>query len=225
MLDFNGDGAKNKKIATILSNSGADIIALQECTDNGAAADIMGRMTNKDSFEVISYNGIGPALIYNKEAFNCLEYGNWLLAEKGNESNGEYQRNAIYAKLQRKSDGAIVVAVATHFDYINERANEQVATLISKLNETFPGARAVIMGDYNLVAPNGIYTKLGNAGFVNAQSIAETKVNSDAATFPSKGTVLDYIYAKGFNATKHEVIIPTDNPSDHRPVFAELVIS
>ena len=182
-------------------------------------------MTNKDSFEVIAYDGVGPALIYNKEVFNCLEYGNWLLAEKGNEDNGEYQRNAIYAKLQRKSDGAIVVAVATHFDYINERANDQVATLISKLNETFPGARAVIMGDYNLVAPNGIYTKLGNAGFVNAQSIAETKVNSDAATFPSKGTVLDYIYAKGFKVTKHEVIIPTDNPSDHRPVFAELVIS
>ena len=223
-MDFNGDGAKNNKIATILSNSGADIIALQECTDNGVAADIMGRMTNKDSFEVISYNGIGPALIYNKEAFNCLEYGNWLLAEKGNEDNGEYQRNAIYAKLQRKSDGAIVVAVATHFDYINERANDQVATLISKLNETFPGARTVIMGDYNVYGSNGVFTKLGNAGYSNTQSIADTKVNGDAATFESKGQVLDYIYAKGFKVTKHEIVIPSDNPSDHRPVYAELVI-
>ena len=184
----------------------------------------MGRMTNKDSFEVIAYDGVGPALIYNKEVFNCLDYGNWLLAEKGNEDSGEYQRNAVYAKLQRKADGAIIVAVATHFDYINERANDQVATLISKLNDTFPGARTVIMGDYNLIAPNGIYTKLENAGFVNAQSIAETKVNSDAATFPSKGTVLDYIYAKGFKVAKHEIVIPSDNPSDHRPVYAELVI-
>ena len=227
--DLFGEGKKNKNMATFLTDSGADIIALQECTANGVVANIKSKMSNASSFEVIEYDGIGPALIYNKEVFDCEEYGQWRLAEKGNEDNGEYQRDAVYAKLVRKEDGAVILAVSTHFDYLNDRAKAQAAKLIENLNTYYPGVRTVIMGDFNFEGQYGPFPNLESASFVNAQKIAETKVNEGAYTHKSSsGTekVLDFIYLNGFKVTVHEVKTDLDGKSvsDHRPVYAEIVI-
>ena len=220
---------KNNNIAKCITASGADIIALQECTANGVVANIKNKMTNKNSFEVIEYNGIGPALIYNKDKFTCEASGYWTLGLKG-ENSSNYDRHAVYAKLKRVEDGAVILAVATHYDYNSTAANAQTETLLSLINENFGGIRSIIMGDFNVMRPNGVFTKHEKAGYIDAQSIAETKVNEDAYTFKDSddGTekVLDFIYLKGFKVTVHEVKTDLDGKSvsDHRPVYAEIVI-
>lgn len=226
-IDLDGNGAKNNKIATIISNSGADIIALQECTDSGVVADIKGRMTGASKFAVIEYDNVGPALIYNTEKFTCDDYGCWTLGLKNDGSGTNYDRHAVYAKLKRVEDGAVILAVATHFDTSFAVADAQAEKLLELISENFGSIRTVIMGDYNV--PSGrseVHAQFTGSGYADAETNAETKVNADEYTHSGSNgeRVLDYIYIKGFKSSKYEVVIPTSNPSDHRPVFAEIYI-
>lgn len=227
IIDWDGNGTKNKNIATIITNSGADIIALQECTDSGVAADIKGRMTNSSDFTVIEYDNVGPALIYNNTKFVSLSEGYWTLGTVGDGSGTNYDRFAVYAKLKRVEDGAIILAVATHFDTSFAVADAQAEKLLELISENFGSIRTVIMGDYNV--PSGrseVHAQFTGSGYADAETNAETKVNADEYTHSGSNgeRVLDYIYIKGFKSSKYEVVIPTSNPSDHRPVFAEIYI-
>lgn len=230
LIDWDGNGTKNKNIATIITNSGADIIALQECTDSGVVADIKGRMTEKDSFSVIEYDNVGPALIYNNKKFTCDTYGYWTLGTVGDGSGTNYDRFAVYAKLKRVEDGAIILAVATHFDTSFAVADGQAQKLLGFISENFNGiSRVIIMGDYNVPSAdsNLVHQSLKNAGYADTESLATTKTNADEYTHSSDtngNRVLDYIYSKGFKVSKYEVILNNNNPSDHRPVFAEIYI-
>ena len=227
-IDLDGNGAKNNKIATIISNSGADIIALQECTDSGVVADIKDRMTGASKFAVIEYDNVGPALIYNTEKFTCDTYGCWTLGTVGDGSGTNYDRHAVYAKLKRVEDGAVILAVATHFDTSFAVADGQAEKLLGFISENFGGIRTVIMGDYNVPSSNSnVHQALRNAGYSDTESLATTKTNADEYTHSSDtngNRVLDYIYSKGFNVSRYEVILDNNNPSDHRPVFAEIYI-
>ena len=211
-----------------MSDSEADIIALQECTASGVAKAIKNRMTNASNFTVIEYDDVGPALIYNNTKFTCEAYGYWTLGTVGDGSGTNYDRHAVYAKLKRIEDGAVILAVATHFDTSFAVADGQAEKLLGFISENFGGIRTVIMGDYNV--PSGrseVHAQFTGSGYADAETNAETKVNADEYTFyhSTEGPrVIDYIYIKGFKSSKYEVVIPTSNPSDHRPVFAEIYI-
>ena len=223
------DYSKNGKIASILYNSGADIIALQECTASGVANAIKNRMTDASNFTVIEYDNVGPALIYNNKKFTCETYGYWKLGTVGDGSGTNYDRFAVYAKLKRVEDGAIILAVATHFDTSFAVADGQAQKLLGFISENFNGiSRVIIMGDYNVPSTNtNVHQSLKNSGYADTESLATTKTNADEYTHSSDtngNRVLDYIYSKGFKVSKYEVILDNNNPSDHRPVFAEIYI-
>ena len=221
-LTFNTQNAetyeflKNGKIATILSDSEADIIALQECTASGVAKAIKNRMTNASNFTVIEYDDVGPALIYNNTKFTCDDYGCWTLGLKNDGSGTNYDRHAVYAKLKRVEDGAIILAVATHYDYNSTAANAQTTKLLELISENFGGIRSIIMGDFNVTKNNGVFTKHENAGYIDANT-----GNNDEYTYDQK--IIDFIYVKGFKTSVYDVL-DNNGTSDHRPVFAEIVI-
>ena len=136
----------------------------------------------------------------------------------------------MYAKLKRVEDGAIILAVATHFDTSFAVADGQAQKLLGFISENFNGiSRVIIMGDYNVPSAdsNLVHQSLKNAGYADTESLATTKTNADEYTHSSDtngNRVLDYIYSKGFKVSKYEVILNNNNPSDHRPVFAEIYI-
>ena len=232
--------SKNNSIADVLDASEADIIALQEISASGVAEDIRGRMDNGSKFASVESEvhtegsflnkeviGTANALLYNTEVFELVESGFWQIGTKDVDGSN-YDRFATYAKLKRIEDGAIILAVATHFDTSFAVADAQAEKLLELISENFGSIRTVIMGDYNV--PSGrseVHAQFTGSGYADAETNAETKVNADEYTFyhSTEGPrVIDYIYIKGFKSSKYEVVIPTSNPSDHRPVFAEIYI-
>ena len=81
-----------------------------------------------------------------------------------------------------------------------------------------------MLGDYNLEYSVLDVDGLNRAGFESCAKTASKKVNANEATFPSKNIIIDFIFEKGMTAEYYETLMPADNPSDHRPLYAELYI-
>ena len=64
-----------------------------------------------------------------------------------------------------------------------------------------------------------------------AKDYGYTYVNTEldvTATFPDDGTVIDYIYSYGMTPKSYKIItesVSSFEPSDHLPVYAELVLN
>ena len=222
----NTSESKYRQLAMMIDAGGADIISVQECVTTAAANTIRDNLKKKDSFAVIT--GIGPhtGVIYNKDLYTMVEKGFKQIGAAEDENGSLYDRYNFWVKFRSNESGAEFVVVPIHIDYAETACAAQLKIIIDFMKETYPGVPAVMLGDYN--NPEGkLKTQyLTDAGFASAKDTAISSPNRTLATFPSKGDtfVIDFIYYTGMSAQYYEVMNKDFNPSDHRPILADLYI-
>lgn len=175
-------------------------------------------------------------LFYRKDKFLLLRSEVfWLSPTPDNPSLGwdaHYPRIAVYGAFKDRQSGDTLHVINTHFDHegkeARERSAEQLLAYIEGLLSKT--ARVVAMGDLNCEPDSPPIVRLKTL-------LADTL--DDAAAIPETGTFngfdrhrtsyprIDYIFTRGMKNRSSFII--TDKranglfPSDHYPVFAELV--
>ena len=221
--------AKYQKLAAMLSLKNPDIIALQECARDDVANEIRKKMTKKDDYRVITgSSGSHTALLYNQNAFKKVSSGCQQIGTKGDETGTAYDRYMLWAKLRSLETGTEFVVVSVHVDYVTEACLAQLQKIVDYLKENHAGTSAILMGDFNATQSVINRSAVVSERYLNVSASATSAKNKVQDTFPSGGTVIDYIYFKsavsfkGLKAQYYEVVMQDDqNPSDHRPIYGE----
>ena len=222
----NTSESKYRQLAMMIDAGGADIISVQECVTTAAANSIRDNLKRKDSFAVIT--GIGPhtGVIYNKDLYTMVEKGFEKIGTADDENGSLYDRYNFWVKFRSNESGAEFVVVPIHIDYVETACAAQLQIILDFMKETYPGVPAVMLGDYNMPEEKLKTKYLTDAGFSSAKDTAISSPDRTLATFPSKGDtyVIDFIYYTGMSAQYYEVMNKDFNPSDHRPILANLYI-
>lgn len=221
--------SKYKKLADAFSAKAPDVVFLPECGTAEAAEGIRSRMANASDYEVVSGAGANVMMLYNKADFALINKGCVKIGAKDDENGSKYDRYMVWARLRHKESGAQIVVVPVHVDYVTAACKAQINFIVDYLKTNFPQIPFILGGDFNLEMNTISKTALTTEGYLDAGTSAAEKVNGDAATFPEKNIVIDFVWYKSgliyrATATKYEVIADT-LPTDHRPIFAEITIA
>ncbi|MDN5214037.1 endonuclease/exonuclease/phosphatase family protein [Fulvivirgaceae bacterium BMA12] len=180
------------------------------------------------------------ALFFNTKIFKVIESSTfWLSPTPDKISVGwdaAMERICTYALFENKKTGQRLWVFNTHFDHRGKVARENSARLIYErvqaLNkDQYP---CVVMGDLNLEPESEAIQYL-------SQHLQDTRMVSKDVVFGPEGTSngfqfdkpvtrrIDYIFTSksGVTVNKYAVLSDSKNlryPSDHLPVYAELII-
>ena len=227
--------SKYPQLAAVFDSQTPDFICMQECVNGTGAADaIRKKMTNKDSYATIRGDKNADtatamsAILYNSTKYKLIASDTILLRKAKESENNLWDRYFTWAKVQNKATGTTFVVISAHVDYVEDYANEEFLKMLTYVNEHFEGLPVLIAGDYNLMKPAALFTNLDAQGYEDTRETADHTKNGNAPTFPEndlKGPrTIDFIYERGFSTDYYEVVIPTQNASDHRPIYAECYI-
>lgn len=220
--------AKYKKLADAFSATSPDVVFLPECGTSDAAEGIRSRMANASDYEAVTGESVGSnvMMLYNKKVFTLVSQGCQKIGAKDDENGSKYDRYLVWAKLRHKESDAQIVVVPIHVDYATEACKAQINLIVNYLKTNFPKIPFILGGDFNLEMSTINKTDLVSEGYQNAGSTATRKINGGAATFPDKGTVIDFVWYKSgmiykAKATTYKVIMDA-LPTDHRPIYVEI---
>ncbi len=179
------------------------------------------------------------ALFYNSEKFKLLKSSTFWLSEtptvpsKG--WDAAYSRICTYGLFENKSSGKKVWMFNTHFDHRGfEARRESTKLIVEKINEINSKKYPVVfMGDLNL-EPNTNPIKYLSKNFIDSK-YASKIVFGPNGTFNgfdfSKPVTkrIDYIFVSKENIEVLKYAVLSDSkdcryPSDHLPVFVELIL-
>ena len=222
--------AKYKKLAGMIDQKKPDLIALQECAAADAANSIRKKLADKDNYSVVTgSSGAHTALIYNKTVFEKTASGCQQIGTKGDETGSAYDRYLNWVKLRHIESGTEFVVIPVHVDYVKEAYLAQLQKITDFLKEEQAGVSAILMGDFN-ARPDALKNSaIGTERYNSARELATVNNTKNTATFLGEGGgILDHVFYKssvGFRGLKsqyYEVLTSDENnPSDHRPVYAE----
>ena len=212
--------AKYRKLAAKITGENAGIVALQECAKISAVNGILSYLPGYAAYAV---EGIHPVILYNTALYERVAQGNRQIGTAGDAYGSNYDRHLFWAKFRCKDSGKEFVVESVHIDYAVNACRAQLHAIVDFMRENFPNTPTVLLGDFNLTESGLDVQYLAEANYSDARKIATTVVNGDSPTFPSKGTVLDFIFAKGFLARSFKTLTAENNPSDHLPISAVLV--
>jgi len=193
---------------------------VEQCDVNYAAVDFATESTN-----VILYNDDK----YDLAGSEVITLANTAQDSQGNEYTSQYTRTAVFALLERVSDGRVFAVVGTHFDFERTVCREQARDIMEQL-ANYEYMAAIIAGDFNLISP-AIDSENGSSTlhkvFYDENDFVDVNTSADkTATFPEDGTVIDYIYIDGAKASGYTVVdMDSQEPSDHYPVYVELTLN
>lgn len=146
------------------------------------------------------------------------------------------RRIATWAHLQRRQDGARLLAINTHWDHEGRLARENSGAMLAEwiAANRQPGEEVLLMGDFNTTtADPAIRALLTEAtGLRDTRETAALGSSGPAFSFngftpmPETGLMIDHLFASsGMGVIKHMVISEHADgrvPSDHFPVVALL---
>lgn len=220
----------------------ADIFCTQEVLNN-QLKNILERNTN------FNYVGVGrddgeedgeySAIFFNKNKFECLENGNFWLAENTEKPNkgwdAAYIRICTWAMLKDNANNNTFFVFNTHFDNVGKVAQENSAKLIlEKIKTLTKNAEipVVLTGDFNMIPSEEPIKTIKNTLF-DSYDVCETPRYGTDGTFnnfefkPDVKERIDYVFLKkGIKVLRYGVLTNSKNnafPSDHFPVLAEIV--
>jgi endonuclease/exonuclease/phosphatase family metal-dependent hydrolase len=178
------------------------------------------------------------AVYYNQNAFTELNNGTfWLSGTPAKPSVGwdaALERICTWVLLEHKESGKKLRVFNTHFDHRGENARANSARLIlRKMDEiSKSGETVALMGDLNAL-PDQEPIKVIDAKLKDAKLITQTAPFGPEGTYngfdydePAKRRI-DYIFVKDTEVLKYGVLsdpIDLHFPSDHFPVFAEILL-
>lgn len=203
--------------------------------------------TGLESYE---YKGVGrddgltkgeyTAIFYNKNKFTVLKEGTFWLSPTpdtvGLGWDAVCNRTCTYLLLEDQQSQQKYWVFNTHFDHIGKVARQKAAQLILAKIKTLNVANypVILMGDFNVVPTDPVYTILTN-------QLADTQKASQLPPFGNEGTFngfkfhqpltrrIDYIFAdtSRLDVLKYATLSDSKDcryPSDHLPVFVEVLI-
>lgn len=145
-----------------------------------------------------------------------------------------YKRVATWARLVRRSDGARLLVVNTHWDHQSQTARREGGTLILDWlgRNRRRGEHLMLLGDFNAEVSEDSVAQLtrGTLGLRDTRSLAAQGIFGPALSFngfnpfPSEGKLIDHILVgSGIAVRSHGVHALHENgrvASDHFPVVA-----
>ena len=236
----NRDHERINMVLDLIGKYQPDIFGVQEATPNWMAS-LRERFGDRyDSVGVGRYaNGSGEAsaIFYLKDKFECLDSGTRWLSETPDvpgskldhpEYTSEYVRIYTYAKLKEKATEKVFLHVNTHLDTNDAACNEQARILMQELSAyNLEGIPCLITGDFNFGKDSSPYEIITMSGFADTLEVAERTRNSNMLwvdhIFASQSIDVSYhrICTETYARASGEVL----QPSDHKPVFIDCVIS
>ena len=185
------------------------------------------------------------AIFYRKTRFKSLESATFWLSETpdvpGKGWDAAYPRIVTWVKLQDLTTGKVFFHFNTHFDHRGAKARtESARLLLDRINQTGAALPVVVTGDFNFTESADGYQLLtgksageSKSALRDARYVSQHGHRGPTSTFNGFKTLvpdmkIDYVFVKGnIRVVRHGVLSDTRDgrwPSDHLPVFAEIVI-
>lgn len=186
--------------------------------------------------------GEASPLFVARAAFAVRSFGQfWLSPTPEKTSRGwdaAFPRIATFAHLRRRSDGARVLALNTHWDHVGTQARlesaRQVARWIAANRQR--GEAVLVLGDFNAaLAEPSLQALLAEGQLTDARAAAGRHAQGSSITFnafqavPTKGGLIDHVLTGPGVAVRrwHALAEHFDGrvASDHFPVIADLSLT
>lgn len=228
---------REERVITLIKNYMPDVIGIQEASTPW----VKTLKNNLTEYACVGLSREGTntgehnLIFYRKDEFTLLEWGTkWLSDTPDTVSKYEgskHNRIFTYAVLKRNSDGMTFVHVNTHLDNTTDevRAKQALSLMnsISSLSEKYP---LILTGDFNTHKDSEPYNNITSAGMINASSLAKDKYGSGTyhGFSGSANSAIDFFFVNSNvkEVIKHRVCddkINGDYPSDHYPIYVELI--
>lgn len=218
-----------KRIAALIQETGADIVALQE-VDRGV------ERTNKMDIMTELSDLTGMAYAFGKNIdYQGGDYGNGFLSRFPilEEKNHHYamirsgeQRGLLCLVIEVK--GREIVLMNTHIDYRQDDAERLMnVDEILSMARTFSPKPVILCGDFNDTPESRTIAKLGGA-FVDSWTLAGT---GEGFTYPTEAPKkrIDYAFSsREIDSAPLRVVsarVIRSEASDHLPVLVEFELS
>lgn len=183
--------------------------------------------------------GEHSSIFYKKDRFTLIKEGTFWLSDtdltKPNKGwDAALPRICTWGVFKDKKNGKQFIFMNTHFDHVGVQARTESAKLIlEKAKELAKGLPLILTGDFNINQHNDAYFTLANSGVVkDVYDLSPIKYEPNS-TFNGWGKNIkaderiDHIFiTKPFKVTKYGILTDTymgKFPSDHYPVFAQLM--
>ncbi len=250
------DKSNYKYISQIIKHYAPDIVGMQEVQKNDANSRYPGVLSdyeviyykhgssagNNSLSESLSKNEYGNTILYRKDRFTLLDSGRrWLSTTPDTASRVEgsdYTRTYMWAKLQDKRTGEIIVAVNTHLDYVGVQHNEdgsvkynprltQTELLLSLTKEQFGDLPIFYTADWNFGTGTDAYNYMNSQGYYATETLmADPYKPASTIDFcfvkPNKFAAIDYKYIREFDFGT-DVDFHTQ-VTDHPIIFTEIAL-
>jgi endonuclease/exonuclease/phosphatase family metal-dependent hydrolase len=217
-----------ERIARVIQQEGADIVALQE-VDRGTS-----RVGRRDMpAELAKLTGM-TCVFSNNFSFGGGEYGNAVLTRYPVRS----WKNVHYPmlrpseprgllRLELDIHGVELVFFDTHLDYNSRNDDSERWASVAEIETAIRphlGKPLLLCGDFNDTPTSRVYERLSNT-FEDTWALAG---QGDGFTDPAgvPGNRIDYLwFLKGQHLKPIKIWVPESSASDHRPVVAEFSLS
>ncbi|MBK8376282.1 endonuclease/exonuclease/phosphatase family protein [Sphingorhabdus sp.] len=187
--------------------------------------------------------GEASPLAIERRAFKISSSGTfWLSPTPSVPSLGwdaAYKRVASWAHIIRRSDGAKLLAINTHWDHLGQLARKESGRQILEWieNNRSKNEHLILLGDFNADETEESVVQLSRAkdpqiALVNSRREASNSSDRPMASFnafntiPVTGKLIDHIFVNaGVHIQAHAVVAQHENgrvASDHFPVVALL---
>ncbi len=229
--------------AEVLKGSDADLIALQECSEQQTAffeqqlpgygvhgkipiteADMAFFKEHIPMVAALNVSTFTDALLfYREERFELLETGHWWLSPTPGKASwgfgNTFPRIAVWARLKHRHTGLEMVVVSTHFD--NTLPSQvHMARLCREKTQPWidAGLPVMLMGDFNTDQERGDYATLTGDGWrdsYTASPMASETGRDDNVRTHVVGRRIDHIFYNG-NALKPFEWARLESPDENR---------
>lgn len=221
-----GEGIDGKfdleRIAKVIRQSRADIVALQEVDQRTR------RINGVDTLAELARMTRRQPLFGKSMSYDGGEYGNALLVRGDILQHSVHPipttpnrepRSILRAEIRLQNCAKTILMMATHWDHQSQPDRMAGAELANKLAAASPDLPAILAGDFNANPTNAAVKMLSGAWMI-------TGAGAELHTFPVEQPKMqiDYILVRPNSAwTLREArVLPEIVASDHRPLLATL---
>lgn len=147
------------------------------------------------------------------------------------EQTGMVPRICTWGKFKINATGQEFYFYNTHFDHWYDKARKLCAQNVAKhiAEQNKENLPVILVGDFNTEFKDAVKEAL--AGFENTKDLAANVMGPNETSTgwgDEKLKLIDHIVSKGNVSVTNHAVVPHEGdvyPSDHRPVFADVVIN
>lgn len=186
-------------------------------------------------------NGTGESttIFFRLDRFALTESRSFWLSETPDEMSKGWdaaiRRICTYVRLTEKKSGQTLLVLNTHFDHVGEVARRKSAELILKKIAELNQAKhpVILLGDFN-ATPESEPITIVKGGLMEARLVAGKMTLPQPGSFNAfdsgkpAANLIDHMFlSSDVRVVNYEMLVESREgryPSDHFPVFADLVI-